>query len=163
MMELSKQGISFLKHWEGSVKLQDRHVVYKDSADLPTIGYGHLLTKAELSSGKIIEFDYREKGLSEEQAESLFILDTSLTVYRLRGEVKEIEQPKFDALVSFTFNVGFNAFYNSTLLKVIRAEGVKEEVTKQFLRWVYSGGKKVQGLENRRRAEAKLYTEGLYI
>ena len=162
-MELSDAGVAFLKKWEGCVKREGKHVVYKDSAGLPTIGYGHLLTKAELSSGKINEYDYRKNGLTEDQAESIFRFDTSLTVYRINKEIKVAEQAKFDALVSFAFNVGFSAFSNSTLLKVIRAKGTSEEITKQFLRWVYAGGQRIDGLENRREAEAKLYTEGLYI
>ena len=43
-MQMSQHGLSLLEQWEG-FKLQ----VYKDSAGLPTIGVGHLLTKSELA------------------------------------------------------------------------------------------------------------------
>lgn len=49
MMKMSDKGKQLLADWEGlELKL------YKDVAGLPTIGVGHLLTRSELTSGKII-------------------------------------------------------------------------------------------------------------
>ncbi|MCT4635385.1 MAG: lysozyme, partial [Rickettsiales bacterium] len=63
---------------------------------------------------------------------------------------------QFDALVSFTFNVGVGALQRSTLRsKVNRAE--HEQVPTEFMRWVYAGGKRIIGLVRRRKAELELY------
>src|SRR5690606_25500695 len=79
-MRLSTQGLNLIKEVEGLVTEyidgEERHIVYNDVAGLPTIGYGHLLTKHELSSGKISilgNFVKYHQGLTE--AESLKLLD----------------------------------------------------------------------------------------
>jgi lysozyme len=58
--------------------------------------------------------------------------------------------------VSFTFNVGASAFKQSTLLKRLNARDFVD-VPNQLRRWNKSGGKKVQGLVNRRENEIKLW------
>jgi lysozyme len=64
---------------------------------------------------------------------------------------------QFDALVSFTFNLGAGALQRSTL----RAKINKEEywaAPSEFMRWIYAGGKKIPGLIIRRMAEVELYS-----
>jgi len=61
--------------------------------------------------------------------------------------------------VSFAFNVGVEAFSKSTLLKRLNKKdyaGAKHE----FKRWVYAGGRRLQGLVNRRNKEAHLFVSG---
>ena len=72
------------------------------------------------------------------------------------GVTVALKPYQFDALVSFSFNVGVSAFKNSTLLSVLN-EGKYDEVPGQLGRWVFSGGHKVQGLVNRRENEVKLW------
>ena len=48
-MQMSERGKELLSQWEG---IETK--VYRDVAGLPTIGVGHLLTKDELTSGKIV-------------------------------------------------------------------------------------------------------------
>lgn len=165
-MNLSKQGEEFIQRWEGSVKnKQGLHVPYKDVAGLWTSGYGHLLTKSELSSGKIDIFtqlvDYRS-GLTEAQVDIIFGSDVETAEYTVNYLVRTEVQQEFDALVSFVFNLGSNSFRNSTLLKKIVADAPPEEITFQFNRWVYAAGRVVKGLQRRRAAEARLYTTGQY-
>ena len=60
------------------------------------------------------------------------------------------------ALMSFVFNLGLGSFKSSTLRKKLNAsdfEGAKAE----FGRWVYAGGKVVQGLVNRRKEESEFF------
>lgn len=64
---------------------------------------------------------------------------------------------QFDALVSFTFNLGSGALQRSTLRRKVNHEE-HEEVPDQFMRWVWAGGKKLRGLVMRREAEASLYS-----
>lgn len=63
-----------------------------------------------------------------------------------------IAQHEFDAYLSFTYNVGVGAFCGSTLVKKLNS-GDYAGACKELLRWVYAGGRQVQGLVNRRQKE----------
>lgn len=154
-MQMSGHGLGLLEKWEG-FELN----LYKDSAGLPTIGVGHLLTKSELSSGKIVingvPVQY-SGGLANQQVLDLLSQDVKPAEQAVNNGVKvALNQNQFDALVSFTFNVGNAAFTASTLLKVLNQQQYPEVPT-QFLRWVRAGGQVVQGLVNRRQNEISLW------
>lgn len=154
-MQISANGLELLEQWEGF-----KPNVYKDSAGLPTIGVGHLLTKSELSSGKIVingtSVPY-SGGLTNQQVLDLLSQDVNPAGQAVNNNVKvTLNQNQFDALVSFTFNVGVGAFTSSTLLKVLN-QGQYDQVPTQLLRWTRSGGQVVQGLVNRRQNEIKLW------
>lgn len=154
-MQMSEPGLELLKQWEG-FKLK----VYKDSAGLPTIGVGHLITKSEQSSGQIliggVAVSYAN-GLTDQQALDLLSQDVQPAQQAVNNGVKvQLNQDQFDALVSFTFNVGVGAFNGSTLLKVLN-QGQYGQVPAQLQRWNKAGGKVVQGLVNRRANEIKLW------
>ena len=72
-----------------------------------------------------------------------------------------LDQHQFDALVSFTFNVGQGAFGQSTMLRLLNAGDVAG-AAKQFGRWNMAGSRVLPGLTRRRAAEAKLFTTGQY-
>ena len=61
------------------------------------------------------------------------------------------------AMASFTYNVGEDAFANSTLLRLLNEGLSKDKVALQFDRWVYAGGKVSNGLKKRRIAEKQLF------
>ena len=154
-MQMSTNGLELLEQWEGF-----KAKVYKDSAGLPTIGVGHLLTKSELSSGKIVingtSVDYTG-GLTNPQVTDLLSQDVAPASKAVNTSVKvALNQNQFDALVSFTFNVGVGAFNSSTLVKVLN-QGQYNQVPTQLLRWTRAGGKVVQGLVNRRQNEINLW------
>ena len=71
-----------------------------------------------------------------------------------------INQGQFDALVSFTYNLGALAFQNSTLLKIINKDPAGLGIETQFCRWRLAGGKPYSGLVRWRRAEAHLFIYG---
>lgn len=146
-MVLSDKGKEFIKNEEGLVL-----EVYNDQAGYATIGYGHLVKMGDNFRGKI----------TKEEADQIFENDASNTETYVNNLVKvPLKQWQFDALVSFTFNLGYNNLSMSTLLKMLN-EGHYEEAGEQFLRWVYAGGKKSTGLTNRRIRERKLFMEGEY-
>ena len=154
-MQMSEHGLELLKQWEGF-----KNQLYNDSAGLPTIGVGHLLTKSELSSGKIIingdPVQY-SGGLSDQQVLDLLGQDVTPAAQLITNKVTvPLNQNQFDALTSFTFNVGGAAFNGSTLLKVLN-QGQFDQVPPQLRRWNKAGGKVVQGLINRRENEIKLW------
>ncbi len=78
-------------------------------------------------------------------------------------QVKELgvarTEGQLDALTSFVFNLGIGRLKESTLLRVIREGGSKQQIRKEFKRWVYAGGKKLPGLVTRREWEAKRFFE----
>ena len=155
-MQMSEKGKELLAEWEG-VELK----VYKDVAGLPTIGVGHLLTQDELTSGKILirgePIRYTD-GLTKTQAMDLLAQDLERFEEAVNESGKvDLKQNQFDALVSFTFNVGSNAFRNSTLLRLLN-QGNYSDVPNQLRRWVHSAGQKVQGLVNRRENEIELWS-----
>lgn len=154
-MNISSEGITFLKRVEGYAS-----VMYKDVAGLATIGVGHLLTKSELLSGKIlINGNYRKwrDGLSDNDIEELLKADVGWAERDVdRLVTVQLAQFQFDALVSFCFNVGTQAFRDSTLLKKLNNREY-DEVPAQLRRWVHAGGRVVRGLQNRREWEIKLW------
>lgn len=75
--------------------------------------------------------------------------------------VVELSQTQWDALVSFCFNVGAGNFRASTLLKKLNA-GRYQTVPSELNRWVFAGGKKLDGLIRRRWAEGRLFATDDY-
>ncbi len=154
-MKKSEHGTQLLAEWEGF-----RNEVYDDAAGLPTIGVGHLLTKNERDSGKIIikgqAVDYSQ-GLSDQEVIDLLAQDLERFEAAVNDAVQvALNQNQFDALVSFAFNVGTHAFKSSTLLKKLN-QGLYDEVPAQLRRWNKAGGKVIQGLVNRREKEIALW------
>ena len=137
MKRMSERGIDLLKRFEGF-----RGAKYEDSAGVPTIGYG--FTGDEVDQGEMTE-DEAERVLREEYLPQYEQAVADLVKVPLK-------QNEFDALVSLTYNIGPGAFAQSTLLKKLN-EGDKEGAAREFSKWVYADGKKLEGLKKRRAAE----------
>jgi len=139
-MEISQEGISLIKKFEGC-----RYESYKCAAGVWTIGWGS--TKG-VSEGMVITHD---------RAEALLIEDLAVYEEEVNNAVTvDIDQCMFDALVSWTFNLGGSNLRSSTLLKVLNAKDFKN-VPEQIKRWNKAGGKLNEGLVRRREAEALLF------
>lgn len=139
-MKLSPAGLALIKRWEG-LSLS----AYRDVAGVWTIGYGH--TKTAKAGQQI----------TEAQAEALLREDVAWAEEAVNELVRvPLRQSAFDALVSFTFNLGRGALAQSTLLRILN-EGDYDGAAEQFGRWIHAGGKVVQGLINRREAEATMF------
>jgi len=140
-MKTSEAGKRFIKEKEG-LRLE----AYRCSAGVLTIGYGHT---AGVVPGMKIDLMQAEKFFAddlEKKAEAV--------VNRL---VKvSLSQGQYDALVSFTFNLGAGNLMKSTLLKLLNA-GDYSGAAKQFERWNKSGGKVTAGLVKRRAEEKKMF------
>lgn len=122
--------------------------VYTCPAGYPTIGYGHVVRPGETFTS-----------IGEAEAEALLARDVGKAE---RAVARLIHVPlmdgQFDALVSFTFNLGSGALQRSTLrARVNREEHI--DVPEEFLRWVYAGGRRLTGLVRRRAAETRLYQQ----
>lgn len=120
---------------------------YRDAAGVLTIGYGH--TKGVREGDRISA--YWAKELLKEDVEEVAQDVLSLGVARTEGQL--------DALTSFAFNVGFGRLCRSTLLKTIRRRGSRNQIRREFKRWVFADGKRLRGLEKRREWEARRFFE----
>ena len=143
--------IEKIKQWEGL-----RLTAYRDAGGVLTIGYGH--TGDDVHAGLKI---------TQEQADKLLASD----LFRFERAVDEgvkvaLTDNQFGALVSFTFNVGVGAFQSSTLLRKLNA-GDYSAVPGELARWnkITVDGKKLvlNGLSNRRAAEAGLWATGAFV
>lgn len=153
--QVGQFGKNLFKEWEGLVT----HA-YLDLGGEQTIGIGHLLTRSERTSGKIIirgqAVNY-QNGLAEQQCWDLLDQDLDQAEKAVNDAVTvSLNQNQFDALVSFVFNVGTGAFHGSTLLKLLN-QGQYNQVPAQLRRWIRDNGKVVQGLVNRREKEIVLW------
>jgi lysozyme len=158
-MQLSEEGLALLKDLEG-VEPEP----YRDSAGLLTIACGHLMTRDEISSGKITCGDrvirWKDGPLSDEEMDLLLRDDIGWSEACVEACVRvQLSQNQYDSLVIFCYNVGPNAFRNSTLCRVLN-EGLYEEVPTQIQRWCHAGGRVVPGLVNRRARESALWQAG---
>lgn len=144
MRHITQDGLDLIKHFEGFSP-----TIYICPAGYPTIGYGHLV--------RDLEQDRYQQGITEQEAEDLLRRDVQGAE---RAVLRLIDVPltdgQYDALVSFTFNLGAGALQRSTLRRKVNREQ-HVEVPKQLMRWVWAGGRKLKGLIRRREAEALIY------
>ena len=136
----SENGIELIKSFEGR-----RLVAYQDSVGVWTIGYGHTKTAHE---DKLIIKSTADRLLAEDLVEFEKYVEKYVTV--------SLTQNQFDALVSWTFNLGPGNLKESTMLKKLN-QGLYEEVPDEMRRWNKAGGEVLEGLVRRRDAEAELF------
>jgi lysozyme len=140
LVNISEEGISLIKKFEGC-ELRS----YQDAVDVWTVGYGH--TK-DVKPGQMITKEEAEEMLIEELTEYCSYVETAVEV--------PLHQNQFDALVSWTYNLGPTNLNSSTMLKKLNA-GEYEDIPEQIKRWNKAGGKVLPGLERRRLAESLLF------
>lgn len=139
-MRTSQRGINLIKSFE-SLRLE----AYRCPAGIYTIGYGHT---AGVRRGDVID---------EQKAEQLLAEDLRKFEAVVNRVCPGINQNQFDALVSFTFNLGETNLCKSTLLKRVKINPNGRSIYMEFLRWNRANGEVLAGLTRRRRAEADLY------
>lgn len=167
---LTEAGINILEQFEGR-----RNQAYDDATGqplanisqamgYPTIGVGHLLTEEELKTGQIEiggkKIDWRN-GLTDEQIDELVRQDTKKAEQAVEKHVNvPLTPPQRDALISFAFNIGEEQFRTAGAIKALN-RGDTEEFLRRHAQWRKSSGQVVQGLINRRQAEAELFRSGM--
>ena len=141
-LKISKKGLDLIKEYEGCVL-----TAYRCPAGVWTIGYGH--------TGGVNKGDK----ITKKQAESFLKEDIEKFENGVNSVVSvALTQNQFDALVSFTYNVGLAAFKTSTLRQKLNA-GDYKGAAKEFPRWNKSSGRVLNGLIRRRNAEKRLFEE----
>jgi lysozyme len=156
-MKVSAKAVKMIQHHEGV-----RQKPYRCPAKLWTVGVGHVLypeqgkLKIDERDGFALKIeDFRVFSMEEVDA----ILRTDLDRFE-RGVEKfcpvPLTQGQFDALVSFSFNVGLGTLQRSTLRqKVLR--GDMEGASEELLKYCMAGGKVLRGLLNRRKDEQAVF------
>jgi lysozyme len=142
-VKASDKCISLIKACE-SLKL----TAYLCPAGLATIGYGHTrgVTNADVKNGKVITREQADALLAEDLDEFEQSVEDAIHVPLTQGQ--------FDALVSFAYNC--KGWRSSTLVQLVNQRKYAEAAN-EFDRWVFGGGKKLNGLVYRRSLEKKLF------
>lgn len=146
-MKISNNGIELIKQFEGlSLK------PYLDAVNIPTIGFGNTFyedgTKVTL----------KDKPITEQRATELLEFIANKTFSENINKVVKVplNQNQFDALVSFSYNIGNKNFNWSTLLKKLNQLDY-EGASLEFGRWNQANGKILNGLVLRRQKEKELF------
>lgn len=139
-MKTSQTGINLIKKFEGCVL----HA-YKDPVGVWTIGYGHTVG---VKSGQKITQAQAEKFLKDD----LKIYEKGVTDSKIK-----VNQNQFDALVSFAYNCGVGS------LKTLLSGRTLNQVSDALLLYNKAGGRVLQGLVNRRKAEKDLFDKGVAV
>lgn len=142
-MKVSNELIEKIKQFEGY-----RSKAYRCSAGVLTCGYGHTKgVTARTTCNKTKALAWLKSDLEP--------------IENFLSAIPEVckSQGRFDACADFCFNLGVNAFKGSTLLKLIQKKSSVSIIQAEFLKWIYAGGKPLEGLKNRRRWEAQRWVE----
>jgi lysozyme len=139
-----------IKQWEG-LRLNS----YQDSGGVWTIGYGHISDATfRVGPGQTITEAKATELLRQDLREAEETVDRAVKV--------ALNDNQFGALVAFALNIGSAAFLKSTLLRKLNA-GRYDAVPAELAKWNKVKGKVVQGLVNRRAAEAGLWSTGAFV
>lgn len=119
---------------------------YRCPAGVLTIGVGH--TGPDVKEGQMIDYAEAVRLLYGDMAEADDAIDELVEV--------PLSENQRAALLSFIFNVGRNAFRQSTLLRLLNA-GNYAAASLQFARWDKAGKVQLPGLVKRRAKERELF------
>ena len=146
-MNLSDAGLDLIIECEG--KLRDlgdgRYAAYRCPAGVWTIYIG---CTEGVREGMIVTEEEGREMLRRELAKHEAAVNRLVTV--------EMAQGQYDALVSFSYNLGTGALAKSTLLKKLNA-GDNPGACAEFAKWNKAGGKVLRGLTIRRAKEAAMF------
>ena len=146
-MKISQDGINLIKRFEGV-----RFKPYRCPAGLWTVGVGHLI-----GDGKQLPDSYN-KTFTEREVDE--ILRQDLARFE-RGVAMQFPmsyrftQGMFDALVSFSFNLGLGTLQRSTVRSALLRYD-KNKAGESLLKYCKANGKILKGLQLRRQEEYKL-------
>lgn len=144
-MHVSPSGIDLICNFEG-LRLKS----YDDGIGIWTIGFG----TTKYPNGLRVK---KGDSCTLEQAKAYMQNDLKEFEQTVNDAVRvPLNQNQFDTLVSLAYNIGTNAFKNSTLVKKLN-DGDYQGTANQFNVWVVAGGKRMQGLVNRRAAEKEVF------
>lgn len=143
---LSNKGLNKLKRFE-ALRLKP----YKDSGGKFTIGWGHLIKRPEEN------YLLNKNGISAGKATQLLRADVQVAEKAVKRLVKApLSGNQIDALISFVYNIGIDAFAQSTMLRYINAKQY-QKAANEFPAWRYVNKKENAGLLARRAEEQSMF------
>lgn len=144
-MSVSNKGVDLICEFEGK-----RLTSYDDGVGVWTIGFGTIKypNGVRVKKGDTCTLEQAKEYMRHDLIEFEHTVNSSVKV--------PLNQNQFDALVSLAYNIGSSAFKSSTLVKKLNA-GDYKGAADQFNVWVNAGGKRIQGLVNRRDREKLLF------
>ena len=146
-MQTSDRGIRLIKHYEGV-----RNRPYRCPAGLWTVGVGHLI-----GDGKSLPESWN-RIFTTEEIDGILKRDLrrfELGIHKMLPNMP-LRQSEFDALISFSFNLGLGCFQRSTIRQAL-LRGDKKTAMESLLKYCRAGGKILKGLQNRRLDEKALF------
>jgi lysozyme len=156
-MKVSPKAIEMVKHHEGV-----RFKPYRCPARLYTVGVGHVMYP-EQGKLKIEDRDGFPLRPEDNRVWTKDEVDAILKADLARFEkgvatycTVPLTQGMFDALVSFSFNVGLGTLQRSTLRSKLN-RGDKLGAAEELLKYCLGGGKILKGLQNRRIDERAMF------
>lgn len=125
-----------------------RTVAYRDPVGIPTICFGHT---AGVQIGDTATPEQCRDLLTDEVVEFGFEISNLVKI--------PLSHEEQAAYTSFAYNVGIGAFSQSTLLRKLNS-GDRLGACNELSRWIYSRGRVLPGLKNRRAEERELCLQG---
>jgi len=142
MRHITEDGLRLIRRFEGFSALP-----YVCPGGYLTVGYGHVVKNP----------DAFRQPITEDEATQILAVDIQAAEKAvLRLITVPLTNGQFDALVSFTFNLGAGALQRSTLRRKVNREE-HADVPGELMKWVWAGGRKLKGLVKRRAAEVEIY------
>ena len=142
-MKTSQNGINLIKRFEGC-----KLTAYKCPAGVWTIAYGHT---AGVYSGMKITQQQADEFITQQQADEFLKQDLVVYENHVNNLNRSFNQNEFDALVSFCYNCGAGS------LQTLCKNRTNAQIADALLLYNKGGGKVLQGLVNRRKAERELF------
>ena len=146
-MQTSDKGLQLIRHHEGT-----RNRPYRCPAGLWTVGVGHLI-----GDGKSLPESWN-RVFTKEEIDGLLKSDLrrfELGIHKMLPNVR-LRQCEFDALVSFSFNLGLGCLQRSTVRQAL-LRGNKKAAMESLVKYCRAGGKILKGLQLRRQDEKALF------
>lgn len=152
-MDISNQGLAELASYEALMLFP-----YLDSGGVKTVGIGS--TSSDIFDLANWAWD---KQITIKDAVDIYRRSLIKYVAAVNNALKvPVSQHQFDAIVSFTYNVGTTGMSKSTFIKLINKGANNSQIIAALKMWNKDNGKVIKGLINRRQKEADLFTTGKY-
>ncbi len=181
-MKTSQEGLKFLERHEGKAgdlrpcgpldqracKLTaDIYGLYNDPVKPVghcTVGIGSLVHHEPCTSQDIIQYQAKYPGgMDLSEVFQLLADDVGIAEHEVNSKVVvQLTQNQFDALVSFTFNMGGKTLSNSNLLKSINTGNCYPSAIENGFMGFTHAGSDAHARDMRRAAEINLFNNGVY-
>jgi lysozyme len=154
---ISEKALKQIKHHEGV-----KNTPYRCPAGLWTVGVGHVLypEQIRLKFQDRLQYPLRIehfRKFSNEEIDEILQADLARFEAGVRRLCpRNLSQSRFDALVSFSFNVGLGNLQKSSV-RMKHNRGDFEGAAESFMLWTKAAGRVLPGLVRRRNDERLMY------